>query len=197
MTKSHSISLIIVDMQNDLVLPNSPFRVIGAYETLPAVKKLLEAARSQNWPVFHVVREYRLDGVDIEWPRHDAFLRAGGYRVSGSRGAEIVAELVPRANEYRIVKPRFSAFMQTELDFILRRLGVQNVVICGTQYPNCIRATGFDALSFDYDVTIVTTATSAKSPDIAEANIRDLRNVGIRCVSLEELLADPAYFPVG
>jgi calcineurin-like phosphoesterase len=50
-------------------------------------------------------------------------------------------------------------------------------------------------LSFDYDVTIVTTETSAKSPDIAEANIRDLRNVGIRCVTLEELLADPACFP--
>lgn len=89
----------------------------------------MEAARLQNWPVFHVVREYRPNGIDIEWPRHDAFLRAGGYLVPGSQGAEIVAGLAPLANEYRIVKPRFSAFMQTELDFILRRLGVKNIVV--------------------------------------------------------------------
>ncbi|MHB8422278.1 MAG: cysteine hydrolase family protein [Leptospirales bacterium] len=119
------------------------------------------------------------------------FLERGGYSISGTQGAGIVEELAPREGEVRIVKQRFSAFMQTELDLILRRLGVKHMVICGTQYPNCIRATAFDALSLDYEVTIVTSATSAQSQSIAEANIRDLQNVGIRCVSLEDFLDSP------
>ncbi|MHB8368983.1 MAG: cysteine hydrolase family protein [Leptospirales bacterium] len=192
MPEIHHLALIIVDMQNDFVLPGSPVHVAGAQATIPSVRKLLDTARSRGWLVIHVVREYRRDASDVERPRAKDFLERGGYSISGTQGAGIVEELAPREGEVRIVKQRFSAFMQTELDLILRRLGVRHVVICGTQYPNCIRATAFDALSLDYEVTIVTSATSAQSQSIAEANIRDLQNVGIRCVSLEDFLDCPS-----
>ena len=191
MPEIHHLALIIVDMQNDFVLPGSPVHVAGAQATIPSVRKLLDTARSRGWPVIHVVREYRRDASDVERPRAKDFLERGGYSISGTQGAGIVEELAPREGEVRIVKKRFSAFMQTELDLILRRLGVRHVVICGTQYPNCIRATAFDALSLDYDVTIVTSATSAQSQSIAEANILDLQNVGIKCVTLEDFLDCP------
>ncbi len=68
-------ALVIVDMQNDFVLPGSPACVAGAYDTVPAIKRLLECFRSNKLPVFHVVREYRADGSDIEMNRLDGFLR--------------------------------------------------------------------------------------------------------------------------
>ena len=165
------LALIIIDMQNDFVLPSSPVHVSGAQATVPSVRKLLDTARSREWSVIHAVREYRRDASDIERPRVKDFLERGGYSISGTPGAEIVEELTPLEGEVRIVKQRFSAFMQTELDLILRRLDISHVVICGTQYPNCIRATAFDALSLDYDVIIVTSATSAQSQSIAKARV--------------------------
>jgi len=179
-------ALLVVDMQNDFVLPDAPAAVKGAAATIPRIKAVLDRFRRSGWPVFHVVREYRADGSDIEISRRDAFLAGPGYVIPGTTGAEIVRALSPESGEYRIVKPRFSAFFGTELELILRRLAVDRLVLCGTQYPNCIRATAYDGLSHGYPVLVITDATSASDDQVAEANIRDLRNVGIRCVSFEE-----------
>ena len=173
-------------MQNDFVLDDAPAKVPGASARIPQLKKVLDWFRTNGLPVFHIVREYRADGSDIEISRRDAFLAGPSYAVPGTKGAEIVHELTPNAGEYRIVKPRFSAFFGTELDLMLRRLAIDSLVICGTQYPNCIRATAFDGLSNGYPVFVITDATSASSDEVANANIRDLRNVGIKCISFDE-----------
>ena len=180
-------ALLIVDMQNDFVVPGGPAVVVGAAATIPQLKEVLNWFRDKNYPVFHIVREYRADGSDIEISRKEAFLAGPSYAVPGPKGVEIIEELTPIAGEYRIVKPRFSAFFGTELELILRRLSVESLVVCGTQYPNCIRATAFDGLSHGYPVSVVTDATSAASEEIANANIRDLKNIGIQCVSFAEL----------
>ncbi len=182
-------SLIIVDMQNDFVLPGAPVEVAGAFATIPRIREALEAFRSVKWPIFHVYREYRQDGSDIEITRLKGFLEGPRYGVPGTRGCEIVEELTPQPGEYRIMKNRFSAFMNTELDFMLRRHGISRIAVCGTQYPNCIRTTVYDAVAHGYLVTVLTDATSAQTPEIAEANIRDMRNIGVECVTVKQFLA--------
>ena len=181
-------ALIIIDMQNDFVLPGAPACVAGAQATVPCIRKLLDVFRAGAGPIFHVTREYRADGSDVELTRLGDFRHGKTFVVPGTPGCEIVAELAPRAGEYRVIKQRFSGFMQTELDFMLRRLGVTRLVICGTQYPNCVRATIFDALCLGYPVTNVIDATSAQTREIADANIRDLRNVGVDCITLDDYL---------
>jgi nicotinamidase-related amidase len=180
--------LVVIDMQNDFVLPGALACVAGAQATIPCLQRLLGAFREAGLPVYQVVREYRADGSDVEITRLEGFLQGPPYVVPGTPGCEIVEALTPAPGEHRIVKPRFSAFMHTELDFVLRRLGVTHLVIVGTQYPNCIRASIFDAVAYGYHVTNVTDATSAQTEEIAEANIRDLRNIGVRCVTLDEFL---------
>jgi nicotinamidase-related amidase len=174
-------ALIIIDMQNDFVLPGSPACVAGALATIPNITRVLEKFRKEGAAVFHIVREYRKDGSDIEISRQKSFLNAEAYVVPDTKGCEIVKELQPIEGEYRIVKNRFSGFMNTELDFMLRRLGIKNLVICGTQYPNCIRATIFDAVSYGYNVTLITDAASAQTEEIALANIADIKNIGVTC----------------
>jgi nicotinamidase-related amidase len=188
-------ALLIVDMQNDFVLEGASCRIAGALASVPYIVKLLAAARAHSWLVVHVVREHRADGADVELPRRAAFARGGGYAVAGTAGAEIICELTPLAGEHCVVKPRFSAFMRTGLDALLREHGVERVVVCGTQYPNCIRATAFDALALDYHVVVAQDATSAQSLDVARANIVDLNNVGIACLAVAELIAQMANSP--
>jgi nicotinamidase-related amidase len=181
-------ALIIIDMQNDFVLPGAPACVAGAYTTIPCIKRVLDFFRTNSFPVFHVIREYRADGSDIELFRLHDFLNNKRYGVPGTKGCDIVDDLSPVEGEYRIIKNRFSAFMNTELDFMLRRVGATHLVICGTQYPNCVRATIFDAISHGYPVINITDATSAQTQQIAEANIVDLKNIGVDCISFDEFL---------
>jgi nicotinamidase-related amidase len=119
---SRKYALIIIDMQNDFVLPGAPFCVAGAYNTIPSIKRLLDFFRGQGWPVFHVIREYRADGSDIELTRLNGFLNNKRYAVPGTKGCDVVDGLAPVEGEYRVIKNRFSGFMNTELDFMLRRI---------------------------------------------------------------------------
>lgn len=181
-------SLIIIDMQNDFVLHGAPACVSGAFATIPRIKRLLDLFRGKGLPVFHVTREYREDGSDVEITRLHGFLNDRPYVVAGTKGCEIVEGLAPLEGEHRVIKKRFSAFMNTELNFMLRRVEATHLVVCGTQYPNCVRATIFDAIAYGYPVINVTDATSAETMQIAEANIKDLKNIGVECIPLDECL---------
>ena len=187
MTLAHP-ALIVVDMQNDFVLPGAPATVAGARETIPAIRGLLDHARRQSWPVVHAIREHRADGSDVEYTRRELFRETGGICVAGTPGARIVDDLKPEPGDHVLTKQRFSAFLGTELDLLLRRLRIETLVIAGTQYPNCIRATAVDALARDYRVVVITDACSAQTSRIAENNIEDMRNMGMTCIPLQNLL---------
>ena len=178
-------ALLIIDMQNDFVHPGTPVHVAGAAATVPVIRKLRESCRKHEIPVFHVIRSYSADGLTVERARLADFRRTP-FVVPGTLGAEIIKELTPEAGEKTVIKPRYSAFFQTSLDLMLKRLGVERVLVSGTQYPNCIRATVTDALSLDYAVSVITDACSAKTDAVAAANILDMRNLGAECITFTE-----------
>lgn len=188
--RSNNMALLIIDMQNDFVLPGGPVHVAGAASTIPAIKSMLEAFRTNEHPVFHITREYRPDGSDVEKLRQKDFLKHQAFVLPGTKGSEIVDQLAPIPGDYRVIKNRFSGFMFTELDLMLRRLNISHLVVTGTQLPNCVRATVFDALCLDYDVTLITDGCSAQTSEIARANITDMANVGVRCVGSEQFIND-------
>lgn len=177
-----AIALAIIDMQRDFVDEGAPARVAGAAASIPAIVRLLDLARAEAWAVFHVTRSHRPDGSDAELFRRAAFQNGGGICVPGTSGAEIVPELAPLPGETVLRKRRFSAFLFTEFDALLRRAGVRTLVIAGTQYPNCVRATAVDAMSRDYRTVVVTDCCSAQTPEVAAANVFDLSNMGVVCV---------------
>lgn len=178
-------ALLIIDMQNDFVHPGTPVHVAGAAATVPVIRKLRESCRKHEIPVFHVIRSYSADGLTVERTRLADFRRTP-FVVPGTLGAEIIKELTPEAGEKTVIKPRYSAFFQTSLDLMLKRLGVERVLVSGTQYPNCIRATVNDSLSLDYAVSVITDACSAKTEAVAAANILDMRNLGAECITFTE-----------
>lgn len=64
-----------------------------------------------------------------------------------------------------------------------------HLVVCGTHYPNCILTTILDAVACGYRVINIIDATSAQTPEIAEANILDIWNIGVECLMLDEFLS--------
>lgn len=186
-TKSEN-AILVVDMQNDFVLPGAPHCVAGAYATLPAISKFLDYGRSHNWAVIYAYRIHRPSGIDAELFRRHFFEEGRPFCIASTKGAEVVRAITPQQGDIRITKQRFSAFFGTDLDIVLRGLGAKNIYITGTQYPNCIRSTAVDSMGLDYLTTVVTDCCSAATDQVAAANIYDITNMGIPCIPSTEIM---------
>ena len=156
--------MIIVDMQNDFLLSNSPACTPDGVGIIPNIRKLSDCCRSEGVPVIYVVHVLRRDGSD------EGILgvlsRARGGRaeriiLAGSAGAEIHADLKPMEGEIVIKKLRFSAFQGTELETLLRSMGVDTVVITGVTTETCCETTARDAMHREFRVVFVSDATAA------------------------------------
>ena len=88
--------------------------------------------------------------------------------------------------DFLLVKPRYSAFFNTGLDLILRRKGIRHVILTGTTTPNCIRTTCYDAISLDYEITVLSDCTSSVTEEIQQSNLRDMANIGAHIISSKE-----------
>ena len=179
-------ALLIIDMQNDFVLEGKPLKVAGARDVIPKIRAVLAAFRERSLPVFHVLRVHRPDGSDVEIIRRELFARSP-FAVRGTPGAAVIDDLSPRQGEYVLEKTRMSAFIGTELDLMLRTLGVSALFVCGIQTPNCVRTTVFDGIAWNYPVVLIDDATGASSDEVHRANVRDMQNIGVRVVQAADV----------
>lgn len=185
-------TLIVIDMQNGFLSARSPLYIDGAAATVPACARVIRACRERGVPVFFVTRVYRADGSNVEHTRLNAWLNGGRPLSPGCAdeiSADMPAEFGEDARDYHIIKPRYSAFFATELDLILRRLGVKRLALAGTTTPNCIRTTCYDAVSLDYSVAVLSDCTSSKTAEIQDSNLRDMANIGAEVVSADDFIA--------
>ena len=102
-------------------------------------------------------------------------LNMNANEVIANRAIEILGG---KKGDYTIINPRFSAFFQTELDLILRSLGVKTVILKGTTTPNCIRTSCYDGLSLDYHILIIEDCCSSNTAEIQRVNMEDMARVG-------------------
>ncbi|MCD8117270.1 MAG: cysteine hydrolase [Oscillospiraceae bacterium] len=185
-------ALIVIDMQNGFINEGSAQCIKGARATVPACARVIEHFRAQGIPVFFVSRRYRTDGSDVEHTRFKSWLD-GGRALSDSCPEDISASAPEEFGicdrDYLIIKPRYSAFFHTELDLILRRLGINTVVLIGTTTPNCIRTTCYDGISLEYNVVVLSDCTSSQTEEIQQSNLRDMNNVGAQIMTAEELIS--------
>jgi nicotinamidase-related amidase len=179
-------ALVVVDVQVD----NSGLdgrlaqkgRDIGwARKIIPEVLSILEAARASGVPVFFTRNTHTPDGT-IEGPARRALIKRSrhiqgdeGYELEGTPGHEVLPELEPRPDERQIIKFRSSAFHSTPLDFALRGLGVETVVIVGLATEGCIESTVRDAVSYGYIPVVVEGAVTSSSPELHDAAMLVMR----------------------
>lgn len=86
------------------------------------------------------MREHHETGRDVEHIRKHLYDGRTGPTVRGTDGAALADGLSPNDGEHKIVKSRFSAFFATNLDLVLRRVGIDHVVVVGMcSSETCIR----------------------------------------------------------
>lgn len=188
---NNSYALLVIDMQNGFINEKSPHHIKGAKETVPLIADVIKKCRETDIPVFFITRSYNENGTDVEHTRYESWIDGG--RPMSARCPVYLSDKMPDEFEecdkdFHIIKPRFSAFFHTELDLILRRLGINSVVLTGTTTPNCIRATCYDAISLEYNVAVIEDCTSSVTKDIQQANILDMRNIGAQILTSDEFI---------
>lgn len=185
-------ALVVIDMENAFIDATSPLCIKNAKATIPACGEVIAKARERQMPVFFVNRVYRKNGSDVEFTRYQNWQAGGRYLAPHSTGAlsiEVPSVFQPKEGDYTIRKPRFSAFFQTELDLILRRLGVKTLFLAGTTTPNCIRTTCYDGLSLEYNIVILADCCSSNTEEIQRVNLEDMSRVGAEIVTNQTFLA--------
>lgn len=189
LTKS---AMLVIDMERGFVDAQSAHCICTAKATVPACSKAMELARAKGIPVFLVNRIYRSNGSDVEATRYHSWIQGGRAMAPGSAGScsyEMPEGMEPKPGDYTVVKPRWSAFFQTELDLILRRLRIETVILLGTTTPNCVRTTCYDAVSLDYNVIILPECCSSQTEEIQQANLADMVRIGAQMLTLEQFEA--------
>jgi len=171
-------ALIIIDAQNDFTLIDAPVKIEGTFELIPIYQKIINIFRNKNRPIIHIVRLYKKDGSNVDICRKEKIENGYQIVIPGSKGSEIIDELKPYAdlklnnklllknkfqkisnNEWIMYKSRWGAFYNTKLDRFLKRLKINTLIIIGCNFPNCPRATIYEASERDYKIVVIKVQT--------------------------------------
>jgi nicotinamidase-related amidase len=170
-------AFLIIDMQNDFVLPEAEISTPGAMDLIPTIAAFADACRKRGFPVVYTREMHRpgLEDFGIEGcfePPHC---------LEGTAGPDIVAGLEPKAGDFVISgKRRYDAFLGTELDLLLRRLKVENLIFAGVCTDICVVNSVMTARNHDYRCYVLRDAVDATSPARQEAALLCLSHVFAR-----------------
>ena len=204
-------ALLVIDMQHDFVDPGAGCYAVGAEEIVPALRRLIDFVRTRSIPIVFTQEAHRPSGVDAgrEADAGSGWAYPGGgtsasavppHCIEGTRGIEIVDELRPLPEDIRIVKRRYSCFLGTDLDLILRQLGIETLLVTGVCSNVCVLWTVGDAFQRDYHVRVVEdciAGSSAEENNAAALIMRALVSAGrpVQSGDVTDALADVGRAP--
>lgn len=163
-------ALLVIDMQNFFLDPKSPTFTEGGLAILPNVKKLISAFRKRKRPVIYTTHEHKsmeMDGGILGWWWE-------GMCMEGTKDAEIHKEIAPLSREKIVKKHRYSAFYNTDLEIVLRCLGIKDLVISGIMTNLCCESTARDAYFRDFKVFFLLDGTGTVNEDLHLSSLKNL-----------------------
>lgn len=167
MLSKNETALLVVDMQYGGGAPDGSLvqmlkvDVTKQEDIVTPMIKLKDFFHEYGMAVINIKTEYEEDFSD--WMMLDQRFEVKKYKhfVKGTPDAEIIPPLAPREGEELVVKNRWNAFFNTNLDEMLKNKKIKNLVIVGAATDVCVLETCSYAFSLNYNciVPIETTAS--------------------------------------
>jgi nicotinamidase-related amidase len=155
--------LISVDIQGhpDAMPGTAGIPHMGGYAQLVAhAERLVAAARASGVPVIFFQEVHRAGGLDIGRETDGS---EDMHCVEGDLATGLWPTLTPRDGEPHVVKRRYSCFVGTELDILLRAYRADTLVLMGGLTDVCVHYTFADAHQRDYHVRVAQDAVAGSS----------------------------------
>lgn len=188
-------ALLVIDVQRDFCASDGAFGRLGrdlgrVQDMLPALECLVQSARAA------AVRVIFLRYAQTPATESEVHLEQRGrgradirYCAEGSAGVEFF-RIEPTGGETVVTKHRYSGFINTDLDLILRSGGIRTLVMTGVATNGCVEATARDGFMHDYYIVFTADGTATYSPELHNAtltNVRDAFGVVATCSELAEI----------
>ncbi len=174
-------ALIVIDMQNDFLASGGMFDKLGVdispmRAIVPALVNLIDRAREVGLPIIHIQAIYASEN---NWYLSDVYLEQAKRRANirnmeidypvcekGSWGADFYTGIKPLPVEAVVQKHRWSAFVNTDLDTILRSKGIRTLIMTGVATNICVESTVRDGFMKDYYIVFVKDCIAAYSEEL-------------------------------
>jgi len=176
-------ALLVVDMQRYFFEESSHAFLGMAPAIVPNVRKILDGYRRLGLPVVftrHAYAKGEDPGIMKTWWSE--------LEEDGDPLSEVVGELQPLPKEPVLRKGRYSAFVGTDLEKRLRKLGVERLLICGVMTHLCCESTARDAFMKDFEVFFTIDGTATEDEDLHVASLITLTDGFVMPITAEEVL---------
>ena len=186
-------ALLVIDMQDEFVRPGwTPFWVPEATRQVPRIRRLIAACRTAGVPVIYTVfsathRYLDRPATGSLMPNRYPDLESDP---SWFRDGRIWEELEPHPEDVVIHKPSYGAFYDTPLKTILRNLGRDTIVICGTLTNYCCGTTARQGYERGFKVVVGSDVCATDDPAMQEPELKVLRKGFAKVLSAEEIVAE-------
>jgi ureidoacrylate peracid hydrolase len=173
-------ALLVVDVQNDFVSPEGSAGkrgedVSAAMAIIPNLTSLIDEARRVGLTIVYIRTTHS------EWTDTPSWIHRGSQRSGlttcreGTWGAEFYPGISPLPSERVVIKHRYSAFINTDLNTVLKAKNIQSVLVCGVATNVCVETTARDAYMYDYYVTMIEDCSAAYETKLHLGTLENMR----------------------
>ena len=188
-------ALVVIDMQDYFMAPTSQGEAATARDIVPSINRLAGALRDRGGHVIWV--QTTTTDTRLSWSvRHElltperAEIRLQAMEL-GAKGFELWPSLDIRAEDTRVIKTLYSAFVQGSSDLAtrLRNNGIEYVFIAGTYTNVCCQASAQDAMMLNFRTIMVSDCNAGSSPEAHAAALDNFFEFFGDVLSTDEVIA--------
>lgn len=169
-------------------------------QVIEANRRFFDRCRDAGLPIVHLVTTYR----DVDEIRTNPFWRTRAddpnatrknverHNVEGSPGCEIIPVLWDKERDWVVdTKKRYDCFVATDLDFVLRKHGINTLLFTGVNTNSCVLATATTACTWDYAAIVVEDCVDTMDgPELHEAALACVRAAFGWVMTSDEVVAE-------
>lgn len=184
-------AVLVVDAQNAEITPevqqlHPEFYRVVKNSALPAMRRILDAARAAGAEVIYtVIESLTQDGRD----RSLDHKLSNMHIPKGSPLARVIDEVAPQGDEIVLPKTSSGVFNSTNIDYVLRNLGIDNVIVVGFVTDQCVDMAVRDGADRGYYMVCAHDACASYTRERHENALRAFGGY-CRLQTVDEVLAD-------